>query len=349
MKVAIAGFAGAGKTTVFNALTGLAAAVGGYGERPNLGVIKVPDPRLDHLASVFKPRKVASAEVAFVDLPPPRSPAGGQRSVLDAGAVAQLREREALVEVVRGFSGPGGEAPDPVADACAFTAELVLADLAVVERRLERLRKERGQEREKEVLERCRAHLEKGEALRTLHLEPGAAGLLAGFALVSLRPLLVVLNVGEAQIGSPMPPGLVEHAAAEGAEVMSMCGKVEMELAALDPEDRAAFASELGLAEPARDRFIRACYHLLDLVSFFTHNAGEVRAWPVRRGTTAVRAAGKVHSDMQRGFIRAEVIAFEDFVRYGSEARCREAGRLRLEGRDYVVQDGDIIHFLFKV
>jgi GTP-binding protein YchF len=236
-----------------------------------------------------------------------------------------------------------------VKDIEAFATELVLADLAVVEKRLERLRKEKGHERERALLERIVPALESGTPLRRLGLAPEELSQLAGFAFLSLRPLLIVLNVAEGQAAAPLPPEVAERAHAEGAEALVLSARVEAELEEIEPAERAAFLAELGLAASARERFIRASYTLLDLISFLTGGEDECRAWPIRRGTTALKAAGKVHSDIERGFIRAEVIAYEDFVRLGSEARCREAGKLRLEGKDYVVRDGDIIHFRFAV
>jgi hypothetical protein len=349
MKVGLTGFASAGKTTVFNALTGLQAPTGAQGEsRRNLGVIKVPDARVDALAAIFSPRKTTYAEVNFVDFPPSRA-AGARRAVLDADTVAQLRDADALVEVVRGFPDLTGAAPTPVPDLEGFAAELVLADLAVVEKRLERVRKEKGHEREKALLDRIVTDLEAGRPLRTLGLSADDRRALAGFAFLSLQPLLVVVNVPEAEAGRPLAADIAERARAEGAEAFVLSAPVEAELSQLDPGDRAAFLADLGLEASARDRFIRASYALLDLVSFLTAGEDECRAWPIGRGTTAVKAAGKIHSDIERGFIRAEVIGWEDFARYGSEVKCREAGKLRLEGKDYVVRDGDVIHFRFAV
>ena len=346
MKVGLTGFAGAGKTTVFTALTGLQARPAAPGA-VNLGVIKVPDPRVDKLAEVYHPRKTTYAEVTFVDFPPART--AERRAVLDAPTVAQLRDADALVEVVRGFPDAAGAPATAAEDVSAFAAELVLADLAVVEKRLERLRKEKGHEREQALLERIVPELEAGRALRTLGLAVEERTQLAGFAFLSLRPLLIVLNVAEAEAVAPLPEDVAARAGAEGAEALVLAAGLEAEIARLEPADRGAFLHDLGLAESARDRFIRASYHLLDLVSFLTAGEDECRAWPIRRGTTALKAAGKIHSDIERGFIRAELMAFGDFVRYGSEAKCREAGKLRLEGKDYVVQDGDIVHFRFAV
>jgi GTP-binding protein YchF len=345
VKVGLAGFRGAGKSTVFRALTGLASA--GGERRPQIGTIKVPDPRVDRLAAIYRPRKTTYAEVTFVDFPPPRDTQ--RRTVLDAEAVAALRDADALVEVVRGFPDASGAPARPLEDIDAFETELVLADLAQVEKRLERMRKEKGHEREQGLFERLRVALEAGRALRTLGLAPEEQTALAGFAFLSLRPLLIVLNVAEDAAAAPLPEAVAARAAAVGAQALALSAKVEAEVAELDPADRPAFLADLGLAESARDRFIRASYALLDLISFLTAGEDECRAWPVRRGTVARKAAGRIHSDIERGFIRAEVIAYEDFVALGSEARCREAGKLRLEGKDYVIQDGDIVHFRFAV
>jgi len=349
MKVGLTGFPGAGKTTVFNALTGLHADTGmGAGGGVNVGVIKVPDSRVDALAKIFSPKKTTYAEVSFVDFPPART-APERRTVLDAGTIGQLRDADALVEVVRGFPDLAGAPATPAADLEAFGAELVLADLAVVEKRLERLKKEKGNERERALLERLLPMLEAGTALRTVDLTSDERTLLAGFAFLSLRPLLVVLNVPEDAAAAPLPDDVAARAKAEGAEAMVLSAKLDAELAELDAADRDAFLADLGLTETARARFIRASYGLLDLISFLTSGEDECRAWPIRRGTPALKAAGKVHSDIERGFIRAEVMAFDDFVRLGSEAKCREAGKLRLEGKEYIVQDGDIVHFRFAV
>ena len=344
MKVGLTGFAGAGKTTVFTALTGLAP-------RPEraaqVGTIKVPDERVDALANIFKPKKSTYAEVAFVDFPPARDAA--KRAVLDAETIAALRDADALVEVVRGFPDLTGAPATAAEDVAGFAAELVLADLAVIERRVERLKKEKGNEREKALLERIGPVLEGGKPLRTIELSPEERALIAGFAFLTLRPLLIVLNVPEGEAAAAVPADVAAQAKEEGAEAMVLSARVEAEIAELDAADRTAFLADLGLTATARDRFIRASYGLLDLISFLTAGEDECRAWPIRRGTTAVKAAGKIHSDIERGFIRAEVMAFDDFVRLGSEAKCREAGKLRLEGKEYVVRDGDIAHFRFAV
>jgi len=349
MKVGLVGFCGVGKTTIFSTLTGIRAPVGfqhGQADKPNLGVIKVPDPRLDALAKFYNTRKVTPAEVRFVDLP---GRGGAARTALDPGVVAQMRDVDAFALVVRGFEDAAGEAAAPTRELRAFLDELALADLAVVEKRLERVKKEKAPEREVNLLRKCHEALDGGQQLRHVGLRADEENVLAHFAFVSLKPLLVVLNVAEADIGRGLPADFQQAAAAEHAVAMAICGQVEMEVEELPEQERSEYLRELGIGEPARERFIQGSYELLKLISFLTHNQEEVRAWPIRIGTTAVEAAGKVHTDMERGFIRAEVIHFEDLISCGSEARCRELGKLRVEGRDYVVRDGDVIHFRFNV
>jgi len=347
MKVGIVGFPRAGKTTVFNALTGLHAQVGGYGDpsKPNLGTIKVPDARIDRLTEIFAPKKTTYAEMVFVDFP------GGERGgVLDQTTLVQMRDADALVQVVRGFTDPvSQDAADAARDIEGFKGELLLADLAILEKRLERLKKEKGKEQEAELVARCKAALDAETPLRHISLTPAEERTLSGFGMLSRLPLMVLVNVAEDDAAAPLSAAAQARAEADGVPALALCAQIEAEIASLDAADRAAFLADLGVAESARARFIQAAYALLDLISFLTSGEDEVRAWPIRRGTPAVRAAGKIHSDIERGFIRAEVVAFDDFARLGSEAKCREAGKLRLEGKDYVVQDGDIIHFRFNV
>jgi len=269
--------------------------------------------------------------------------------VLDSEMVSALRDADALVVVVRGFPDLAGAAATPVADIEAFGTELVLADLAQVEKKVERMKKEKGNERELALFVRLQGLLEEGTALRTAGLSADEQTALSGFAFLSIRPLLVVVNVAEGEVAQPVPAEVAAAAKAVGAEALVLSAAVEAEVAELEPADRAAFLADLGLTESARDRFIRASYGLLDLISFLTTGEDECRAWQIRRGTVARKAAGRVHSDIERGFIRGEVMAFDDFTQLGSEAKCREAGKLRLEGKDYVVQDGDIVHFRFAV
>ncbi len=349
MKVGLVGFPGVGKTTIFKALTGLDAASGAAARRPDrpaLGVIKVPDRRLDALAEIYRPRKVTPAEICFLDyLAPPHT----SRLSLDAGIVTQMRELEAFALVIRGFTDALGEPPNSALELRAFLDELLLADLGVVEKRLERLRKEKGSDQERALIERCREALDEGRSLRQIGLRPDEDRLLSAFAFVSLKPALIVLNVADTELKAPLPAELLEAADVAGVPAMAVCGQIEMEVGELLPEEQGAYLREVGVAEPARARFIQASYALLSLVSFLTVGPDEVRAWPIRSGTPAVKAAGKIHSDIERGFIRAEVIRVEDLLKHRTEAKCREVGVQRVEGRDYIVQDGDVIHFRFAV
>lgn len=344
MKAGLVGYARSGKTTLFNALTGLHKAGAG---RPqvNLGAIKVPDPRVDALAALFKPKKTTYAEMRFVDVPGP----AGKGTGLDADSLRALAEVDAFCLVVRGFAGADGEPGDPERELRDFDAELVLHDLGVVEKRLDRIRREHGGgSAEHHELERLHPQLERGQPLRAMSWSEAEEKELGHFAFLSRRPLLAVVNVAEEAAALP-PPAAVERAARErSAEVLSLCAAVEAEIAQLDPGDQPEFLASLGLGEPARARFIRAAYHLLDLVSFFTVGEDEVRAWPIHRGDRAPRAAGRIHSDLERSFIRAEVTHYGDFIALGSEARARQEGKLRLEGKEYVVQDGDILNIRFS-
>jgi ribosome-binding ATPase YchF (GTP1/OBG family) len=226
---------------------------------------------------------------------------------------------------------------------------MILADLTVVENRRTRLKKEKARPQEEALLERCARALENEESLRNLTFSAEEEALLSGFGFLSRKPLLVLFNQADDQAGQPLAASYQEELKRRGLEGLALAGQVEMEIAQLDESDREAFLKEIGVQEPARDRFIRASYRLLNLISCLTTGEDEVRAWTITQGTVARKAAGKIHSDIERGFIRAEVMAYEDFVALGSEAKCKEAGKLRLEGKDYVVQDGDIIHFRFAI
>lgn len=353
MKVGLVGFAGSGKTTIFNTLTGLTAEVGGYGarEKANIGVIKVPDPRIDKLAEIFKPKKQTYAEISFVDVAGPQGEDGERvQTGLDPKLVQHMREADALVHVVRAFDNPMlSQAADPTRDIRGFDDELMLTDLVQIENRILRLKKEKDSARESELMERLKSALEGERPLRDLELTLEDVGLIAGFRFLSLKPLLVLINQAEDAPGEGVPNGVTELAKTKKLSVIAMSGKVEMEIAQLAPEEQREFLQDVGIAEPARDRFIRAAYSLLDLISFLTSGEDECRAWSIKRGTTAHKAAGVIHSDIERGFIKAEVIRFDDLMEFGSEARCREHGKLKVEGKEYVVQDGDVVHFRFNV
>lgn len=345
MKVGLVGFPGSGKTTVYNALTGQRAETGYAGKgsgKTNLGVVKVPDTRIDALTQVHQPRKTTLAEVVFVDVAAP--PGAGGRS-LDPSAIAAMREVEALVQVVRAFPSEDGKAADPIGELADLSAELTIGDLSPIEKRLERLKREKGKPGEQELLTKLKAHLEGGGMLRDLALTEQEQVAVSGYRFLTQKPLIIVLNVAEGDVAKPVPDAVKKVADEQKLTVITLSGKLEMDIAELSPEDQKAFLADLGLTETALGRFIRAAYAALDLISFLTAGPDECRAWTIRRGTSAQRAAGKIHSDIERGFIRAEVMTFDDFMNYKSEAKVREAGKARLEGKEYVVRDGDIIHF----
>ena len=370
MKVGLVGFPGSGKTTVFNAMTGQDAPVG-YGGEVRRAVVDVPDPRVEWLSALYRPKKTTFASIVFCDIPGEH---GSERRGLSTAALQQVRDQDALCLVLRGFDNPALEhAPDPSAELEAFHAECVLADLLFVERWLERARKEAKRGLEVAAFERMRETLESERPLRVLPESELDRSLLRGYSLVTDAPLLAVLNreeddggespaneLGESRRDQPgesrpdepgdaLPDELDGALSCMGAGGMSLSASLEAEIAMLEPADQQEFLRDMGLAEPALDRFIRAAYRLQDLISFFTVAGPEVRAWTIRAGTDARRAAGKIHSDMERGFIRAEVIPCDVLEEYGSEQAVKAAGRLRVEGRDYVVQDGDVLRVLFNV
>jgi GTP-binding protein YchF len=344
MKVGLIGHRGAGKTTIFNMLTGLQAQVGGFAgkEEVHLGVIKVPDARIDKLSAIFKPKKTTYAEIRFTDFPPSQ---GEEELKSNSALVTQMREVDAITLVLRDFDAGA----NPMKDLNALLTEMILADLTVVENRRGRLKKEKARPLEEALLERCAVALENEESLRNLDFTADEENLASGFGFLSRKPLLVIFNRSEEKASVPLETGNQQELARRGLQGLALAGKVEMEIAQLDENDRAAFLQEIGIEEPARERFIRVSYTLLDLISFFTTGEDEVRAWTIAQGTMARKAAGRIHSDIERGFIRAEVVAYDDFIIHGSEAKCKEAGKLRLEGKDYPVKDGDIIHFRFAV
>ena len=346
MKVGLVGFAGSGKTTVFNTMTGLDVPVG-YGGEVRLGSVTVPDPRIDKLSAIFSPEKTTYAEIAFCDIPGEH---GAHKQGLSPRGLQQIRDQEALCLVLRDFVNPGlEEPPDPRADLEAFHTECVLADLEIVERRLERAKKERADALEISAFEIAHETLEQERPLRGVAAGQMDRGVLRGYGLLTDKPLLVALNQSEDAAAEPMSEELENRLRDLGAGGLALSASVEAEIAGLDPEDQAAFLEDMGLEESALSRFIRAAYGLLDLVSFFTVGEDEVRAWTIRRGMHARKAAGRIHSDLERGFIRAEVIPYDVFKEYGSETAVKTAGKLQVEGKDYVVSDGDILHVRFNV
>lgn len=362
MQVTIVGLPASGKTTVFNALTGGHAVVGGFsGGRaaPNVGVVKVPDERLDHLAELFHPKKTVPADVTYVDV---AIPAGAAREgTIQPDVLAQIRNADALLHVVRAYEGGAAERPaDPWRDLDELDLEFTVADLGVIEKRLEKLRtsgrhgsaSEREQNAmEEELLARLEPHLSEGRPLRALELTEDEERRIRGFRFLTQKPVLVVLNIDESRLGeaSAMEAGGRRRYDQPSSDVAALAGKIEAELAELPPEDAALFMEDLGIAEPSRGRVIRLTYALLGLFSFFTAGEDECRAWTLSTGATAVDAAGAIHSDLARGFIRAEVVTYDDLIACGSTAEARKRGLLRSEGKAYEVQDGDVIEVLFNV
>jgi GTP-binding protein YchF len=368
LRAALIGFGGAGKSSLFQLMTSARdTARGAHGKAEvSIGVSKVPDARLDRLTAMCNPRKRVPATVEFSDLAAPaRVAGGGAQALVD---VAAYKNADALVHVIRGFEDPALPHPsgslDPGRDAQAMEDELILADLGVAERRLERLEKDLKKsrsadlERERDALTVCRAALEEGRPLRALDLRGDDLKRLRGFQFLSAKPLLLVINLDEAQLAeSGEAAARIAHAAdaagltpfltRAGTGAVAVCARIELEIAQLDESDAAAFLTDLGLAESGLDRVIRASYDLLGYISFFTVGEDECRAWSVPRGTPAQMAAGEIHSDIARGFIRAEVVSYDALIGRGTMAACRDHGEVRLEGKDYIVQDGDVINFRF--
>jgi GTP-binding protein YchF len=357
LRAGLIGFPSSGKTALFQLLTSAREAPRPTGRQDaNVGVSRVPDERLDRLTELFKPKKHTPATVEFADMGGAGGARTGAAALLD---VAPFRNADALLHVVRMFRDPSiphaAGSVDPARDVRTMEDEVILADLGVVERRLERLERDVKKaanaelKKEQEILIRCRALLEGGTPLRTLDLPPEDARRLRGFQFLSAKPLLVVLNLDEADL--PQADRAVELAgiadAVTGANMRAVpiCAKIELEIAQLDAADAQAFMADLGLRESGLDRVIRASYELLGYISFFTVGEDENRAWSIPRGTNAQHAGGEIHTDIQRGFIRAEVVRYEHLLARGSLAACRDHGELRLEGKDYIVLDGDVINF----
>jgi ribosome-binding ATPase len=366
VQIAIVGLAASGKSTVFNTLTRGHAATGGFGGLTvNTGVVKVPDERLTTLTGLFKPKREVPADVTYVDLPaPPAIAEAGGAPDIPADQLARLRNADALLHVVRAFDDPSVPHPDGSVDAWRdierLDLEFVLADLGVAERRVEKLRtsgrhgtpaEREANERELAVLERLLPALREGHPVRDLRLTEDDARPLRGFRFLTEKPVLVLLNIGEADIASA--PALVADMTAryahEASMVEALSARIEMEIGELDDDEAAVFREDMGLQESSLERVIRLSYRLLGLISFFTAGPDETRAWTVPHGATAVDAAGVIHSDLARGFIRAEVVSYEDLVALGSIAEARRQGRLRSEGKTYRVRDGDVVEILFNV
>lgn len=366
MQIAIVGLAGCGKTTVFNTLTRGHAETGGYGGVTlNVGVVKVPDERLDKLAAVFKPKKIVHADVTYVDLSAPPASTEGHVGTdeLPADHLARLRDSDALLHVVRAWDDPArphsAGSVDPKRDLEQLDLEFILADLAMVDRRLERLKasgrhgtpaEREANEREETILARLKPALEAGRPIRDEALDEDEEKALRGFRFLTQKPVLVLLNVGEGDLAGA--PALIDRIRSgyphQHAMVDALSARIEMELGELEPDEAAVFMEELGLAESSLDRVIALSYRLVGLISFLTAGPDEVRAWPIPDGSNAVDAAGAIHTDLARGFIRAETIGYEDLLAMGSMAEAKKHGKVRSEGKTYRVHDGDVIEILFS-
>ena len=357
MKLGIVGLPNVGKTTLFNALTGSQAETGAYtvaGAKPNVGVAKVPDERLDWLAEYYHPKKYSPATIEFVDVPGVSS-GGKGNEVFQA-----IRQVDALVEVVRCFDDESIflEKADAVRDAESFELELILADIEIVERRLDRAKKnaksgDKKYKREAEMCEALIAHLEEEKPARDFPFTDEDKDILTDGGLLTVKPVIYAANMDESGMAdldnNANYKALKAHAEAQGAAVLPVAAKFEEDIAGLDAEEAQMFMADLGLSETGLDRLIKTSYDLLGYISFLTAGEDDVHAWTIVKGTKAPKAAGKIHTDIERGFIRAEIVAFEDLKACGSMAAAKEKGLFRLEGKDYVMADGDVTMFRFNV
>jgi GTP-binding protein YchF len=364
MKIGITGLSNSGKTTVFNALTGKNIETTAYantGGEPNMGMVKVPDSRVDNLSGIFKPRKTTHSTVQYIDY-----------IGLTKGDMKQnklvfefIKDADAIVHVVRAFEDEAVPHPlekvDPLSDISTVETEMIFGDMELVERRLKGIEtaikkgKKPPTDHEEKALKKCQEALEAEKALRDVEFTVEDIAATRHLQFMSIKPMIVALNIHEDDLGGEATSALIKEAEAyfeskgSSATVLALSGKVEMEIAELPSDEAVAFLEDLGIEEPALNRLIRHSYESVGLISFFTVGEDEVRAWTINKGDDALEAAGKIHSDIQRGFIRAETVSYEDFIEAGTLAACRDKGTMRLEGKTYEVRDGDIINFRFNI
>lgn len=355
MKIGLIGLTGVGKTTIFNLLTNTQAITGAHGAKEvNIGMAKVPDKRMDYLIEIYKPKKNSFAQIEFVDIAGV-VPEGGSRKFLD-----DVRDCDAIVHVVRAFENPDvphvTESINPQKDLETVDMELLFADLELLEKRIERIKTgkkiKKEQAEELILLERLYKHLEEGGDIRQVDLSEDEEKQLRAYSFLTEKPKLVVVNIDESQLKNnnyPQKSDLSQFCKEKEMPLIEICGQIEAEIGQLIEEDKVLFMEDLGIAETGIERLARAVYEHLGLISFFTVGEDEVKAWTIDQGTYAKKAAGKIHSDIERGFIRAEVVKYHDLNELGSMVKVKEQGLFRLEGKEYIVEDGDIINFRFNV